>query len=162
MKRFKTMREKENILNIVIIRFKGAPPATPLILRGRDLCTRTGGWVKCTGICASDISARASTPLDERRRYLAIQKSGAKATPRKLSCKRGKGLCEGGLRRHVKRSYKALDDRKRCKELNSLANHCEEETEAGGRIPSFPQTAWRPSHPPAGGQWRGNAPNLDI
>jgi len=35
-------------------------------------------------------------------------------------------------------------------------------TEAGGRIPSFPQTAWRPSHPPAGGQWRGEAPNLDI
>jgi len=32
--------------------------------------------------------------------------------------------------------------------------------EAGGRIPSFPQTAWRPSHPPAGGQWRGEAPNL--
>jgi len=48
------------------------------------------------------------------------------------------------------------------KALNTLANHCEEETEAGGRIPSFPQTAWSPSLPPAGGQRRGEAPNLDI
>jgi hypothetical protein len=43
------------------------------------------------------------------------------------------------------------------KALNTLANYCKEETEAGGRIPSSPQTAWRPSHPPAGGQWRGES-----
>jgi len=35
--------------------------------------------------------------------------------------------------------------------LNTLANHCEEETEAGGRISSFPQTAGaRATRPQAG------------
>jgi hypothetical protein len=42
-----------------------------------------GGWGKHIRLRASGISARASTPLDERRRYFAIQKSEAEATPRK-------------------------------------------------------------------------------
>ena len=68
-----------------------------------------------------------------------------------------KGLCDGGLRRHVKRSHKALRKEKRYKALNTLNHHCEEETEAGGRIPSFPQTASCPRHRSAEREWRGIA-----
>src|SRR3989344_1832902 len=75
----------ERLENLRNLRSKllGAPPAIPSNLRGRDVRAQ-GGRGKHRGICASDISARASMPLDERRRYLAIQKSKAKATPRKL------------------------------------------------------------------------------
>ena len=56
-------------------------------------------------------------------------------------------MCEGGLRRHVKRSHKAYTKDKRTEALKTLANHCEEEPDAGGRIPSFPQTCVSPEHP---------------
>src|SRR3989344_8778145 len=62
---------------------------------------------------------------DERRRKPEPQNLVAEATPQTLVCKREGGLCEGGLRRN------------------------EEEPEAGGRIPSSPQTGWRPSPRPA-------------
>src|SRR3989344_4553900 len=97
---------------------------------GRTRAYSRGFWGKHRGISASDISARASTPLDERRRYLAIQKSEAEATPQKLFWKRGRGLCEGGLRRHKQRSYKTQAKDKYNKALNTLVNRCEEETEA--------------------------------
>ncbi len=69
---------------------KGAPPAILAALRGR-VVRALGGRGKHIRLRASDISARASTPLDERRRYLAMQKfnSGSDTTKAILKTRRG-------------------------------------------------------------------------
>jgi hypothetical protein len=43
-----------------------------------------------------------------------------------------------------------------------LYHHYEEETEAGERIPSSPQTEAVPEHPPSGGKCEETAPHLAI
>lgn len=116
--------------------------------------TRVGKVSACTH---ADTGASMSIPpqafplgrpglKDERRRYRSYRSLVAKATPHTPICKRREGLCEGGLRRHTQRSYKTLSKDKSNKALNTLSNICEEETDAGERIPSSPQTVVLPEH----------------
>jgi hypothetical protein len=53
------------------------------------------GWGKRIGFAPSDISARASTPLDERRRYLAILKSSSESDTTKAILKTRRGVVRG-------------------------------------------------------------------
>ena len=83
----------------------GPPPATPSVLRGRDIARAWEGWGKRIGFVPSDISARASTPLDERRRYFAMQKfsSGSNTTHALLKTRRGCARADSeGTRRSPK------------------------------------------------------------
>src|SRR3989338_916168 len=63
---------------------KREPHPRPLLSFAGGLCAHGRVGQARIGFAPSDISARASTPLDERRRNLAIRKSEAKATRRKL------------------------------------------------------------------------------
>jgi len=63
----------------------------------------------------------------------------AEATPRKNYWKRGRGLCEGGLRRHAQRRQRHTQTTIHTEALKTPNHHCEEEPDAGGRIPFSPQ-----------------------
>ena len=52
-----------------------------------------GGRGKHIRLRASDISARASTPLDERRRYLSIQKFSSESDTTYSRYENEKGCC---------------------------------------------------------------------
>ncbi len=76
----------------------------------------------------------------------------AKATPQKADMKTRKGVVRG--RTPKARQTKPRSSKRPQNEWDTeySADHCEEETEAGGRIPSFPQTApgARATRPQAG------------
>ena len=71
-------------------------------------------------------------------------------------------MCEGGLRRHVKANDKRSTNYFTGTALKTLNDHCEEEPDAGGRIPSSPQTDALPELPPRTAGVRGKAAYLDI
>ena len=59
-------------------------------------------------------------------------------------------MCEGGLRRHVKAYDKLSFIAFIGAALKTLCDLCEEEPEAGERIPSSPQSCVLPEYRPAG------------
>ena len=123
---------------------------------------RMGGMGQVHFGSASGISARASGLRMSAAVLLQYKTSVAEATPRKNYWKRGGGLCEGGLRRHEQRRQRHTQTTIRNKALNTLKYHCEEEPDAGGRIPFSPQTDACPSQRARRRYWRGNAGYLGI
>ena len=108
-----------------------------LTLSRRESCARMGGraraysrglWGKRIGFAPSGISARASTPLDERRRSLAMQKFSSGSDTTKSILKTRKGVVRG----------------RTPKERGGARSWGEDSF-------SSPQTVACPSQPPAGG-----------
>jgi len=141
---------------------RGAPPAIPLVLRGRSFARAWEGWGK--RISAAPRAFPLGRPGLRMSAAVLLQCRSlvAEATPRKNYWKRGGGLCEGGLRRHVQANDTRTTNHIISTALKTPIDHCEEEPEAGGRIPFSPQIDACPSQRARRRYWRGNAGYLGI
>ncbi len=133
---------------------------------------RTGGWsprvlARALGQAREALRLRAFSLGRPGRRMSAAAllqyvNLKAEATPRKKYWKRGGGLCEGGLRRPDKRRQEQKQIDTRGYYRNGKKYSCEEETDAGGRIPASPQIEAAPEPAPSTAHWRGIATHTGI
>lgn len=137
----------------------------------RRFCARTGGraraysrglWGKRICICASGIFARAARPTDERRRTIATQESKSGSDTTKEILETWRGVVRGRNPKARQCEAQTLVNQYQWTQRYAQVKQCEDETDAGGRIPSAPQIEAAPEPAPSTAHWRGKALHKGI